>query len=246
MAHTHPRAVTGGPWFGVDVVDLRNPRTRGRHLDERFMERIFGDRERALVGDSADPERAVWRHWAAKEAAFKAVGMRTHPGLPPPFAHARFEVVDIGFESAEVVWQEERIAIVFDETVPDRRVAAVGCVGELDDAVRWTARDTEETAVRLGVLEARALDQRLRPAEARAARGFTHGLVRLAARTEIATRCGLAPERLEIVTPRGPTGRVPPEVHLDGALYPDARVSLSHDGALVAWAIWVAPDRPVV
>ena len=230
------------PGFGVDIVDLRNPRTRGRHLDPRFMERIFGEAERALVLTAPDPGRAVWRHWAAKEAAFKAIGMTVHPDPPPAFDHSAFEVIEAHAESATVVWEDHRIDVVYREDPAGWWVAAIGRLDGGSSDVRWTATDTEETAVRLGARDRDALRERLGPEELRAARGFTHALVRLAARTEVASRSGLEIGRLEIVNPPGPAGRVPPQVHLDDAPFEGARISLSHDGTLIAWATWVASD----
>jgi len=59
----------------------------------------------------------------------------------------------------------------------------------------------------------------------------------------VASRSGLPIGRLEIVNPPGPAGRVPPQVHFDGALFERARISLSHDGSLIAWATWVHADE---
>jgi len=231
------------PCFGIDVVDLGNPRTRGRHLDRRFMTRVFGPAERDLVSAASDPERAVWRHWAAKEAAFKAVGIHRHPEAPPPFEHAAFEVVDLDETRGTLRWRDRDLDLRVDVDPGGRRVVAVAGLDRLHPDITWTGADLEGTSVRLGAHDAEALEAMLGPREREAARGFAHGLVRLAARTEVARRLDLPPERCEIVNAPGPAGRTPPLVQLDGSPCPDARISLSHDGPFVAWASWTVNER---
>lgn len=75
---------------GNDVVDLTARRTRGKSSDARFLQRILTDDERLAVLRGDDPDGVLWRHWAAKEAAFKIVSKLHAPR--PPFAHAEFEV----------------------------------------------------------------------------------------------------------------------------------------------------------
>jgi hypothetical protein len=53
---------------------------------------------------------------------------------------------------------------------------------------------------------------------------------------------GVPEHRLEIVCAPGPTSQRPPRVLLDGA-ETEADVSLSHDGRLIAWALWVGRQR---
>jgi len=231
------------PSFGIDVVDLTNPRTRGRHVDRRFMERIFGAAERARVSASTDPERAVWRHWAAKEAAFKAIGIHLHPSASPPFEHAAFEVLDLGSDRGTLRWESREFELRLDEDPGGGWVSAVAGLDGLDSDIEWTAADIEETSVRLGAPGRDALDALLGPRERKAARGFAHGIVRLAARTEVAYRLGRPAAQPEIVNAPGPAGRTPPLVRLDGSPFPGARVSLSHDGPFVAWASWTVSGR---
>jgi phosphopantetheinyl transferase (holo-ACP synthase) len=56
---------------GNDVVDLRDPESRSESLHPRFDTRVFTERERSAIAGSGDPERARWKLWAAKEAAYK-------------------------------------------------------------------------------------------------------------------------------------------------------------------------------
>jgi len=247
-----------GPAFGVDIVDLSNPRTFGRHHDRRFMERVFAPDERAAILEAPDPRMRAWRYWAAKEAAFKAIGIRAHPDSPPPFEHAAFRVIATDSERGTVRWSELECAVTFRDDPARRWVAALAWIMDMDEAdetdvgagedaatldIRWQASDIEETSVRLGARDRDTLKSRLGPQELVAARGFGHALVRLAARTELARRLTLDAGRLEIVNAPGPAGRTPPIVHLDDAPSPDARVSLSHDGTRIAWATWALSER---
>ena len=238
------------PAFGVDVVDLANPRTLGRHHDRRFMERVFAPAERGAIHAAPDPRFRTWRYWAAKEAAFKAIGIRRHPESPPPFVHAAFEVIATDADRGTVKWDEVECDVTFREDPARRWVGALAVVSSRSDGVvdgegmsavdiRWVASDIEETSVRLGARDSETLKGRLGQSELAAARGFAHALVRLAARVEVAQRLSVDPARLEIVNAPGPAGRTPPIVHHDDAPCPDARVSLSHDGTRIAWATWV-------
>ena len=209
------------------------------------MERVFAEEERAAIETAPDPRMQAWRFWAAKEAAFKAIGIRRHPDPPPPFSHAAFRVTGDGAEGGTVRFEREACTVTFREDPARRWVGALAVLGGArpDGAVTWTASDVEETSVRLGARDRDALSARLGPNERSAARGFAHALVRLAARTEVAGRMGLDPSRLEIVSAPGPAGRTPPIVHLDDEPCADARVSLSHDGIRIAWATWAVSAR---
>ena len=79
-----------GRFVGVDVVDLHDPRCRGKEDEPRFLARVLSVEERALVTRSPAPATKLWRLWAAKEAAYKVVSKVR--GAPPPFVHAQFRV----------------------------------------------------------------------------------------------------------------------------------------------------------
>lgn len=57
--------------IGNDVVDLRDDETKIGNLHPRFMMRVFAPEERRCISESVNPHRALWMHWAAKEAAYK-------------------------------------------------------------------------------------------------------------------------------------------------------------------------------
>jgi phosphopantetheinyl transferase (holo-ACP synthase) len=98
------------PHLGNDIVDLTDPFTVGKAGDVRFVRRVFAASEQAWIAASPDPDRALWRLWAAKEAAYKAA-RKSAPRLV--FAHAQFEVhpgesrVVCGKEAFTVRWDEQ-------------------------------------------------------------------------------------------------------------------------------------------
>ena len=61
------------PVVGNDVVDLDQPRCAGKAEDTRFVDRVFTAFERERIVEAPDPDRALWRRWAAKESAYKVV-----------------------------------------------------------------------------------------------------------------------------------------------------------------------------
>lgn len=81
--------------FGNDVVDLREEADRSSHFLDRYVRRICTEREVSLVGSEPDMARALWRIWALKESAFKAVHRRDRSRA---FRYRELEVQP-GFES---------------------------------------------------------------------------------------------------------------------------------------------------
>jgi phosphopantetheinyl transferase (holo-ACP synthase) len=104
--------------IGNDVVDL----AEAGEPSPRFVARVLApaEREVARAGGAA----AVWRLWAAKEAAYKALARRD-PELP--FAHARF-VVDV--EAGVVRHADAEVRVSWSE-----RGRAIACVAHDGGAV---------------------------------------------------------------------------------------------------------------
>ncbi|MFP6661457.1 MAG: 4'-phosphopantetheinyl transferase superfamily protein [Myxococcota bacterium] len=65
---------------GNDVIDLLDGDADLTSYSERFLERAFTGRERCRIEAARDPALCTWRHWAAKEAAWKAMS-KTRPSL---------------------------------------------------------------------------------------------------------------------------------------------------------------------
>jgi phosphopantetheinyl transferase len=223
----------------VDVVDLSDPRCVGKAGDARFLARVLAEVERASVAASPDPDRVLWRLWAAKEAAFKAASKLR--GAPPSFSHAAFLVDPAetlsGDGFGQVRWEDLTLRVHWHELAG--RVAAVAWNGRTEDEPiewGWGAAAELDPAPRdpLEALIVRLSERERAPIHSRAS-----ALVRLAARTALAEALEVEEGRIAVVTREGPRGRMPPEVLLDGNPAP-ADVSLSHHGRWFAWAIRLA------
>jgi phosphopantetheinyl transferase (holo-ACP synthase) len=248
---------------GNDVVDLANPRTAGRSQDERFVARVFDPNERATVAAAVEPDLELWCHWAAKEAGYKAISKLV--GEPPPFVHRAFRVAWSAAARGEsassrpdaldarrivrrgsVSWADRRADVtvaLHTDSVHAVAFAARGDHSGQPVRVRpRVARLDEPASAWAGSLE--ELRTRFSDREADAVYSLPSAAVRVGARGDLAELMGVAERRLEIVCAPGPASQRPPRVLLDGE-ETEADVTLSHDGPLIAWAIWVAvPEGP--
>ena len=67
--------------IGIDLIEVeRIQAVYARHC-ERFVNRILTGSERAYVMRHADPSQRLAGRWAAKEAAFKALGTGVAEGI---------------------------------------------------------------------------------------------------------------------------------------------------------------------
>lgn len=258
-------------FVGNDVVDLDEPRKRGRSADERFVGRVYDEFEQEAIRGVSDPDLELWCRWAAKETAFKVVSKVL--GEPPPFVHRRFRVewrddapplglggdppirrgrvlyaTGAGERAGDAAAAERLATPVVVHRTEEGALHAVGCTA----AAGSDGADLSLTACveRLdgaderwrGALE--ELTARLTSREADAVYSRASAAVRLGARAHLARRLGVDEGRLEIVCAPGRTGQRPPRVLVDGAPAA-ADVSLSHDGRWIAWAVCVPRGRPL-
>jgi len=235
---TH-RPVTPATFVGTDVVDLHDPRTRGKAEHERFLSRVLDGEEAATVRAAARPDLELWSVWAAKEAAFKtATKVR---GEPPVFRHAAFGVHWESRRSGGEPWlgtvsyEELRIPV---RVVGHADVIQAVCYMHSHeclarDQVRFGLESLDEPgapwAGSLNELLVRFTDQ-----EADAIHTLPSAAVRIGARMDIADMMGISASRVEIVCDPGLPGRRPPRVLVDGSPA-RADVSLSHHGRWIAW-----------
>ena len=235
-------------YVGNDIVDLGHPRCSGKSTDLRFLNRIFHSSEASRILSEEDPDRALWLHWAAKEAAFKVVSKVL--GDPPVFSHAKF-VVYVDRDSTSraggfpiwgtVEWNE--LSLPFRAAVNETRVHALS----------WSGKDPSQEAPDIEIATGEAfvgsgdllgtgaapfefmLKERFSARERRSIHSPSSAYGRLLARTAIADALDVEEKRLEIVCGDQPNGRTAPQVLLDGQ-DADVDVSLSHHGDQVAWA----------
>lgn len=222
------------PAVGNDVVDAGSPRCRGKSADTRFLDRILTPSEREAVVAAPDPDHALWLHWAAKEAAFKAAtGVR---GDAPVFEHAAFEV-ELGGEGDAAGTHG---IVRWDGLVFNWRVWGAPPVPGAIHVVSWAER--REGLPRLHARAEQLPDEdpvplhRLSDRERNAVHSPASAWVRLRARAALAELAEVDEGELEIVSAAGPAGRTPPTVLLRGEPA-EWSVSLSHHGRLLAWAL---------
>lgn len=227
--------MSAAPAVGNDVVDLRDPRCEGKAADERFAARVLADSERADVAASSDPDLALWRRWAAKEAAFKAATV-VRGGQPPPFVHASFVVEEEDASGGTVVWEELRLPW---------RVSGGREAGGIH-VVAWSARDPGRPLVHGGTkilaADSSIPRERFTDRECRALHSPASAWVRIHARAHLATLLDRPERDVEIVCAEGPPGRVPPKA-LVGGRPTGWTVSLSHHGRLLGWVLARLPGE---
>ncbi len=235
--------VTPVTFVGIDVVDLNDPRTRGKAADARFVSRVLDEVEAGAVRAAAQPDVELWSHWASKEAAFKtATKLR---GKPPVFRHAAFGVRWGGPRRegeprmGMVSYEELRIPVM---VVADADVIQAVCYTHpRPAAVREEVRLGLEPLDAPGAPWSGPLVDLLvgfteREADAISTR--RSAAVRIGARMELADMLRIDVSRVEIVCDPGLPGRRPPRVLVDGSPA-RADVSLSHHGRWIAWAAHV-------
>lgn len=204
--------------LGNDLVDLTAPGAAGKAQDLRFLKRIFTSAEQERIARSPDPDRAMWRLWSAKEAAFKAWS-RYLPDLV--FAHSRFEVdpqdgsVRTPQGTCRVHWREQ-----------EDWIHCLAWTGEFPERPCWEVERLDpgvpahgSEAVRLPSLQARDLASRL------------------------LARIGLPGVELRRED-RTPGRAGPPVVLLEGRVLEGVLASWSHDGEWVAAAVARTGARP--
>ncbi|MBI4538517.1 MAG: 4'-phosphopantetheinyl transferase superfamily protein [Gemmatimonadetes bacterium] len=257
MAHRTGRPLTVPVHVGNDIVDLDHPRCRNAAREERFLDRVLGMAERDAVRASPDPHRALWLHWAAKEAAFK-VAWKVW-GERPMFAHARFAVSGAPRLPACPpecdCRQESSLEVTYaGTTLPVRATVTHTYVHTIAAASRGPGLRIADLPIILGVNAVspaerdvwrlpQTLARHFTDAELAAIRHPEAAIARVRAREAIAAYLGIAADRIRIVRDTRGGTLAPPTVQVDDRPAP-VDLSLSHHGRFVAWAFHAAGGSP--
>jgi 4'-phosphopantetheinyl transferase superfamily len=223
-------------FVGNDIIDLTAPRLGDRAHDQRLWDRVLDPSERSRVEHSADSSTAFLRHWAAKEAAFKALSKAA--GRPPVFAHRSF-VADLDEES-------DSGALRYGTGVCTIRLE---CSSDVIHALAWTGAARERASGWTHAGFSDALDPRtpgswvldtelaelLHPDERPSVRHAASAWARILAREALSGALGCPKDSIAILGDPEAPGRAPPRVRIEG-YDPAPDLSLSHHGRLVAWA----------
>jgi phosphopantetheine--protein transferase-like protein len=225
--------LTTRAWIGNDIVDLAEPGVAGKEQDWRFMDRVFTPDERARILASAAPTIALWKTWAAKEAAYKIVcklrervvfahrAFEVEPGIPNTpghWARVRFDGLDI-----RVSWETARDYI--------------HCVGQLiqQSAGDASAAPRAPRQILSDIVHHRhLLYGTLTTAEQASVHSTPSARARLVAR-RLFERWEL--QGAEVLRQWREWGWSPPVVALEGQPLLGFDVSLSHDGRFVAASV---------
>jgi len=204
--------------LGNDVVDLLDPDADPSTLSVRFDERVFSGAERDQLVRARDEASERWCLWAAKEAAYKLARKLDAAMI---FSPVRFHVE---VDAAEPGGTERTGRVHHESLDCELRLwcdhesvhALVVRSGQDDPPARF---DVAHGVVRLPEGDADL-----------ASPDGPGRLARRLARVEVARALGVPAEKIEIRREQ----RIP-IVYRDGRPA-DVDLSLSHHGALVAWA----------
>jgi phosphopantetheinyl transferase (holo-ACP synthase) len=222
-------------FLGNDIVDLVQDEAREKHLDRRFLDRVFTPEERRAIRYSSTPSQLLWALWAGKEAFFKAA-RKAQPDLI--FSPRRIQVVHggrvpggLGATSGKIVHLDAGLSAPTRWDWHPNRVHCISVIGPATDEgfVSRVRRLDEIVSVPLTAAET---DSVYCP-ESAGVRILAHEL--------------LAPwqiEDLEIVRTRNGRDFGPPRVFSHGVPLDNVDLSLSHDGAWLAAAVAITSDRP--
>ena len=225
---------------GNDVVDLRDEEATGKSRDERFVRRILTETERREF-EAAPTDEGLWRRWAAKEAAYKAIAKRFGASPTPRALGVRWDT--IGHRAStdgHIEWRGHSVAVRW-EVDADK----VHCVAWIATPTALERVDEFDEECRISTAAERADAPRLRsasltPREAVSARNESSAAVRQLARELIVRRTQDVDgsRSIEFVRERGTQrGFGPPRVVIDGRYSAAWDVSLSHHGRFVAAAV---------
>jgi phosphopantetheine--protein transferase-like protein len=229
-------------WIGNDIVDLAEPGVAGKERDRRFMDRVFTAVEREQILAAAAPTIALWKAWAAKEAAFK-IASKLREGVV--FAHRAFEVEGLAPGQRPRVRFEGLDIRVRWETALDY----VHCIGQY---ARDRAADLHDRPNAGGgglgwrrffsgiAREGQRLDGALSRAEQESVHSTSSARARLLAR-RLMERWDL--QGAEVVRLWHAWRLGPPVVALNGTPLAAFDLSLSHDGRFVAVVV-TGPGGP--
>jgi phosphopantetheine--protein transferase-like protein len=201
------------PPVGNDVVDLKHPENQGKSRDDRFLTRVFTEKERHWIAGAVCPDKRLWALWAAKEAAFKVVSRDNPTACSTP---RRYEIL---LDLSEV--SEARLA---GRAITPRGELALRIV-VTDDYIHAVSAATDGDLGRIF--------QRVDRMDVGEAPGEASAFVRKQLLIEIARRLECPLEELSIgKEPLGPGA--PFVLRREQPL--DVHISLSHDGRFAAFA----------
>lgn len=244
--------------IGNDVMDLLDPRCRGRTNSDRLLERMLVPAEREWLEAAPNEDRWIvrlWSFWAAKETAFKIrCKLPRAEGVFMPGAFiCRMEEET---EDAEGLLRIRGVVRCPDMPIPvmvtgasnRRHVHVVGWSGGGDRSTGGRLETGLEKVNRSSESSMERLRAHFTPAEWEGIYSLSSAQVRLLARERIRSLLGSnrtsdpavrGDTPIELVTTGTPPRRTPPRILVGGRELEGWDLSLSHHGRYVAWALLV-------
>jgi len=212
--------------IGNDIVDLTDPGNIGKSRNSRFIRRVFSGAEEEFIATADDPDVLLWALWAAKETAYKiASKINILSVFTPRDYHVVLSPGNHGPTRSGMVYSPEgpvimRVLITLEY---------VHCIGAtllpgLLDHVLWDIA-------------------RFCPAAEGSGHDPSMAVRRLAGR-RLAELLGVSEADIDIRRVMDADKWGPPAPYFEGQSIP-FDLSLSHDGAFVAYALIPVPAPDV-
>lgn len=112
--------------LGNDIVDFSVLEAQNKHLDKRFLERVFSPGEIRAIQGAQNKDLFLWVLWAAKEAAYKACQKNN---------------IDLVFSPLKFTLSQESLEILASANHEEQSLGAVIygviCHADLQLSLRW-------------------------------------------------------------------------------------------------------------
>lgn len=230
---------------GNDIVDLTGERT-GKHLDKRFLKRVFTKNEKELIEYSSRPDKIIWMIWAAKESAYKIIS-KIYPQTI--FSHKKFEVnleclKDIKKKhftvTSNVRYKNSNLEIEIE--CWNDKVSAKGFFSEKEGLVnKRIFSDIKKLTASKKTFwsKEKNIDNYFSSEEKKSIRHPSSALVRYMIKKDISSKLGIEVSRLRIIRPSYNSKMHPPFLMIDEKKS-KIDISFSHHGRWISW-VWAVP-----
>lgn len=221
--------------IGNDVVDLDHSDCRQALQRTRFLKRVFSDEELAIIEAFHEPIVMLWKIWACKESAYKALAGRF------PSIHFSWKSYAVSNDLKRVQFGEHELS-AHVEYEPDGHVYAIAAAIEVNGrAMALQQRDLN--IIREHYSAIRIIHQKNEPSEEKdsiKARELALELGKGAFNDIIGSDKTANPEELSFSNagPRG-SGEGPALIRKNGKWR--IPVSISHHGRYIAAALGILP-----
>lgn len=204
-------------FIGNDIVDLTDPGNIGKSGDKRFLQRVFTPPERECIAAAGDPDTMMWALWSAKETAYKVVRKMNPAAASTPRLYPVLLSPDDQKRTLSGMVCTPHGPVVIRVSVAAEYVHCIGSTSPRDilDYVLWSVEHLSPAA-----------GSDCDPSMA----------VRMSARLRLATLLHALAADIEIRRFQDNNGWGPPRSYLNGNPAP-FDLSLSHDGAFIAYAM---------